>query len=105
MLYDIAWVCFFILSTGEGVDESLDCSRVAPLHGRVGHAGQRHVEIKQSAQNPADPKAKNYQPFDADLARIPSKLDHSADATQAKHPKYPAFSYRPDEKHDRPRKR
>ncbi len=39
-------VGLFVLSAGGGVFEALDRARVAPVHGRVAHRGDRHVEVE-----------------------------------------------------------
>jgi len=43
---NVRWVGLFVLAAGEGVDEAFDGSWVAPFHGGIGHAGERHVEIE-----------------------------------------------------------
>ena len=38
-----------VLPTGDRMEETLHRARVAPLHGRIRHAGQRHVKVKGQA--------------------------------------------------------
>src|SRR5207247_522945 len=87
MADDVAGISLFILASGEGVNEAFDCAGITPFHGRIGHAGERHVEIKRSAQDPAPAADKNDEPFPAQLPGINGEFDPPASAHKHQQPK------------------
>ena len=45
-------VGLFVLAAADRVEEALHRARVAPLHRRIGHARNRHVEVERNPQHP-----------------------------------------------------
>ena len=78
----IARVGFVVLAAREGVDEALDGARIAPLHGRVGHARQGHVEIEGGAEQPGHAAEDHDQPFQPQLARQPGQRQKAGERRQ-----------------------
>src|ERR1051325_2685287 len=52
-----------VLATAEGVEEAVNGPGIAPLHGRVGHARERHVEVKSRAEKPQEAHNEYRSPF------------------------------------------
>src|SRR5262249_37633273 len=49
VINNITSIGFFILTASEGMDDPFHGPWIAPLHRRVAHARQRHVEIKRGS--------------------------------------------------------
>jgi len=94
MADDVAGISLFILTAGEGVNETLDGAGIAPFHGRIGHAGERHIEIKRGAEDPAATADKHEQAFVSQLPGIDCEFDPTASRHKHQQPKVSAFGNR-----------
>ena len=59
-----------ILAAAQGVEEALYGSRIAPLHGRIGHARHSFVKIERHAEEPNNAADDDHQPAKVHLAGV-----------------------------------
>ncbi len=52
-----------ILAPGKGVLEALFRARVGPVHRRIGHRSQRHIQIKRRPQQPCRAGVEHWHPM------------------------------------------
>ncbi len=82
---DIRGLGFLVLAASEGMDEAAQLARIAPFHGRIGHASQGHIKIKRCSGHPTEAQEKHYQPFIPELPGVSGELNPGDERSQGEH--------------------
>jgi len=52
IMHEIDRIGLFVLASAKSVEESIYRPRITPLHRRIGHTGDGHIEVESHANHP-----------------------------------------------------